>query len=88
MAYSIWNAPSDLDYYYSNGMIEEPVCYECDDRGCPECCGAECPECDDLGCDECLGYRENECPEAMSEESWAGLLDTEPSAPIALPRAA
>lgn len=79
MGYSIWNAPSDLDYYYSNGMIEAPCCPECDDRGCIECCGPECPDCDDRGCDECLPYQDQDCPPAMSEGNWSSLLATEPA---------
>jgi hypothetical protein len=84
--YSIWNSPSDLDYYYSVGAIERPDCLECDDEGCPVCCPPECDNCGDLGCDECLGYRENECPEALCEDEWASLLEM--GEPEALPKAA
>lgn len=60
MGYSIWTAPSDLDYYYDAGLIEDEefFCDHCEDHGCPECSEVEL-QCEDL---------------ALGEEGWAALL--------------
>jgi len=60
MGYSIWNAPSDLDYYDSRGLYEEEQfsCEHCEDHGCPECSEVE------LGCEDL----------ALGEDGWAALL--------------